>query len=32
MIQKLSYGSKECFILNKILLDAANVQNYNTNP
>lgn len=31
MIQKLNYGSKECFIF-KILHDAPNVQNYNKNP
>lgn len=32
MIQKLNYGSKECFIFTKILHDASNVQHYNKNP
>lgn len=29
---KIKLRFKKCFILTKILLDAANVQNYNKNP
>lgn len=32
MIQKLNYGSKQCFVFTKISHDAPNAQNYRKNP